>query len=45
MRAWELCCYYATKHWPFSFNNRLAWPVYLWMLPWAGSEAFRRGDL
>jgi hypothetical protein len=45
-RCWELTCYNLVfKWWPFSHRNRIAWPIYLWLLPWAGSEAYRRGEL
>lgn len=44
-RAWEMLCYHAVMRWPWSSNNRIAWPVFLWLLPWFGSEAYRRGEL
>ena len=44
-RAWCLFCYAACLHWPFIVHNRVAWPVYLWLLPWFGEEAYRRGEL
>ena len=44
-RTWCRFCYWLTDHWPFSCYNRVAWPVYLWLLPWAGEEMFRRGQL
>jgi len=30
-----------TRHWPWSTYNRLAWPVYLWLIG-IGSAAFCR---
>lgn len=44
-KTWCWCCYWTVRLWPFSCFNRLAWPVYLWSLPWYGEEAFRRGEL
>lgn len=37
-RAWEWFCYQAVIYWPFGYRTRR---VYLWLLPWAGSYAYR----
>lgn len=40
-RIWCKACLWIVLHWPWSCFNRMAWPVYLWLLPWAGEEAYR----
>lgn len=44
-RAWCRLCYWVCLRWPFSCYSRIPWRVYLWLLPWAGEEAYRRGEL
>ncbi len=41
-RALELFCYVACFHTPI---DRVSWRAYMAMLPYAGSEAYRRGEL
>jgi hypothetical protein len=40
-RLWCLFCYYATLRHKFW----IPWCLYIRMLPWAGEEAYRRGEL
>ncbi len=40
-KLWCLWCYWAVTRWPFSCYNRLAWPVYLWLIQYAGEHAYR----
>ena len=44
-QLWCLTCYHAISVWPWSCYNRVAWPVYLSLLPYYGEEAYRRGEL
>lgn len=37
IRCW--LAYQAVRRWPFSCYNRVAWPIYLWLMPWAGGWA------
>lgn len=41
-RAWELFCYGACFYTPI---DRISWSAYMAMLPYAGSEAYRHGEL
>jgi hypothetical protein len=44
-RLWCLICYWTVLHFPFSIYNKIAWRIYLWLMPYAGVEAYRRGEL
>ena len=32
-------CYCLVINWPFSSYNRIAWPIYLWLMQYAGIRA------
>ena len=38
-------CRLAVLGWPFDCRNRLAWPIYESLLPLAGEEMERRGEI
>jgi hypothetical protein len=44
-RTWCWLCYQLVMHCPVNRTTRFMFPVTLWLLPWAGEEMHRRGEL
>lgn len=40
-RAWCITCLWLVTHWPFSTQRKWSYNAFLFLLPWAGEEAYR----